>query len=810
MSDEKFFMIVIPSYLKRISGAIPVRRRRLACLSLAALFLCFLQTPAWSLTPNEVILLVNKNSLDSVGLANEYSKLRGIPQSNLLYLDLPRHFQDPAYYISRREFTDYLWTPFHTALKERGMEQHVFALLLSAGFPNTIAGSPPRSVQAGFYYRNKFPNDEMIKSGKGVSNIFSGEVEGQELWKGTFSLDRYVKTYGAVLPLPCVSIAHTGARGNSVSELVKMYKAGVVADSHAREGEVLFLKGTDVRSKAREWQYPWAVSQMSGKLRGKITNTWKTNKRNIVGVMAGLAELNTSDIKPYLVPGALAGHLTSWGARFEEPGQTKISEWISSGASGTCGTVTEPYAIWTKFPHASLFLHYMAGACMLESYYQSIALPVQSYVYGDALARPFAPNMELRLQQRKTPQGVKVAAAVRGVPEGRQIYYQVYINGEKVQDQGRSPLWDIPNNKLSKGPLQMRVYAMSDGSVAHFAKADIQVSGTTTAPELLWKNEETTAEDYVDVQLTSLRPAERFEVFKGAYSLGLVEGGDSLRIPKQTLGWGASSLQAVGEYRGGQKFYSKPLWVKIPYRQKQNDFQLNQGKKNGHNIIAAEMTVASGLSSWSRLAWGMSGSLSTGGWVKRLGEGYALQANKSLQSQYVKTPVDDLAGGFLAEIQWAGESGFVDADNFFILFNRGEAGDFCCLYLDGKSSSLRFAQVKKWKWDYIDIVGYPFRLGEKYLLSIHRDGEGLVGSVNGHALCKWDSVKLNRKGFAVGASGTRELTVHHMGVLFPQETIDAWTGLDSEVRWFTPRIQGDGFVYWWENGQYLKKSYTLD
>ena len=43
-----------------------------------------------ALAPHQVLLLVNENSPDSVRVANHYTHLRGIPQINVVRLDLRR------------------------------------------------------------------------------------------------------------------------------------------------------------------------------------------------------------------------------------------------------------------------------------------------------------------------------------------------------------------------------------------------------------------------------------------------------------------------------------------------------------------------------------------------------------------------------------------------------------------------------------------------------------------------------------------------------------------------------------------------
>ena len=92
------------------------------------------------------------------------------------------------------------------------------------------------------------------------------------------------------------------------------------------------------------------------------------------------------------VPGALADHLTSFGGRLDgKGGQMNALDWISSGATATYGTVSEPCAHPQKFPHPQiLLLHYAQGATAIEAYWKSVAWPQQGVFVGEPLASPFS------------------------------------------------------------------------------------------------------------------------------------------------------------------------------------------------------------------------------------------------------------------------------------------------------------------------------------------------------------------------------------------------------------------------------------
>ncbi len=92
------------------------------------------------------------------------------------------------------------------------------------------------------------------------------------------------------------------------------------------------------------------------------------------------------------VPGAVADHLTSTGGAFDGTGgQMPATAWITSGATASYGSVSEPCSHVQKFPHPQiLLLHYMQGASVIEAYWKSVAWPQQGVFIGEPLAAPFS------------------------------------------------------------------------------------------------------------------------------------------------------------------------------------------------------------------------------------------------------------------------------------------------------------------------------------------------------------------------------------------------------------------------------------
>ena len=98
--------------------------------------LVLVAAPAFALSPNELILIVNKNQPDSAALANHYAKVRSVPGENIVTLDLPK---DES--ISRGDYDTKLVAPLRAALKDR--KDKVRCLVCMYGVPLRVGNQEP-------------------------------------------------------------------------------------------------------------------------------------------------------------------------------------------------------------------------------------------------------------------------------------------------------------------------------------------------------------------------------------------------------------------------------------------------------------------------------------------------------------------------------------------------------------------------------------------------------------------------------------------------------------------------------------------
>ena len=421
-----------------------------ALAALAAIAFLFQPPAARAIGPHEIALVVNNESIDSVLLAKTYKRLRSIPDSNLIRVSIPESVYNVADTdISHADFTEHIWKPLAKMLENPDL-RHIQGIVFSCGFPTKVLTTPPVSITGAVFLRNKFPasgKDDLwkeIDNGRYMSELYAGPVNPNKTIGESETFDTSRARLLANMPLPAMMLAFVGNRGTTV-EQAQEYLARAAASDHTQPaGSVWFAVNNDVRSNCRLWEFGSATNELS-RIPG-IRATVSTNKPTradypLVGYMTGISSIDTAAFE--FAPGAFAEHLTSWGAAFDQASQTKVTDWLVNGAAFTAGTVTEPYAIWMKFPHACIFTHYVNGCSAIEALYLSVLSPLQTLPLGDPLTKPWAEKIDVRIE---SPEGdlsgsVEFTAVIEN--ERPDVFYrfQWLVDGRQTGT-SRTLVWD--------------------------------------------------------------------------------------------------------------------------------------------------------------------------------------------------------------------------------------------------------------------------------------------------------------------------------------------------------------------------------
>ena len=433
-----------------------------------AIFLAsaLLATSIYAQGPTETLVIINADSFDSITLARKFQSLHGIPNRNMIRIPLAgitkeaaeklaSNIEAPASNVNAaveetiplgitpEQFTRLIWDPVNKKIKRRGIESEILAWVYSCDFPVRITAPKGEwvSLTGITFLRNSLPEPEVIKAGAPVSPYFAGPTGKDKNTRRTYSLDRLRETGGRSAPIPAMMLGYIGERGNTLEEALQCLMRGANAGRvHAPTGTVYLVYNEDVRSKARHWQFPAAKKALEEIGIPCILSTNPPNNSVVAGMLSGHRVALTGKDNIYQ-PGAFTDHLTSFAAVFDQHQHSKITKWISAGASASAGTIVEPYANWAKFPNAQTFVHLGNGCTMLEALYQGVRCPLQLLMIGDPLSAAYSPRATLK---------------VDGIPNNKQLSgntldLRAITEGERATEYGRIR-WYVNGIEADSGP----------------------------------------------------------------------------------------------------------------------------------------------------------------------------------------------------------------------------------------------------------------------------------------------------------------------------------------------------------------------
>jgi uncharacterized protein (TIGR03790 family) len=540
----------------------------------------FAQT-ATAQMPHQVAVLVNENSQASKKAANVFAMLHGVPGENLIYLDLPESFTSGRFECTPKEFKAQIYDPAIETLVARDLDNQILSWVYSVDFPIRIVTAgydrQQMSIMGLTFLHGNVPDLKQMEEGKIMSLLFAGPGPASDQKLPPRSFDIWRAGLKERMPLPSMMLGYIGPNGSSMETVLRCIEDGVKARQRTSGPRVLLVKTDDKeRSTPREWQYDSANAELAtyGGSTVIFENT-APRQSNLTGVMTGAETVKPSDYGTF-VPGAMAEHLTSWSAEFQKP-QSKCTEWLDAGATVTAGMVTEPYNNWVKFPHARFFCHYTLGCTAMESFYQSIASPVQVLLLGDPLSQITALPMQIETSSSATiTDSIDAAILVKTSVPVKQAVLMVYsalLDGKEIKRDQKSngpALIDLPFNEMSDGYHEVRVIVQTA-----FPGRQVLPSGFRNVPVVVNKKgrsvdiTDMTDRDPSDIIITAEAKGE--ETPESVYLLWndrkLASGkpGEELVFDEQTIGEGPHRIQAVAVYADGMEVRSEPKLFSIQF-----------------------------------------------------------------------------------------------------------------------------------------------------------------------------------------------------------------------------------------------------
>ncbi len=545
--------------------------------SVLSLMMVLLAVAVQAQMPHRVAVLVNENSQNSKKAATVFAALHGVPGGNLIYLNLPESIVTGRAECTPEEFAQYIYDPAQKVIEERGLTNQVLAWVYSVDFPIRIVTSPNDRQQMSLmgltFTRGKVPALEMIEKGQFASPLFAGPVKEGGPKNPARSFDVWQGGLKEKMPLPSMMLGYIGENGTDMDTVLRCLQNGILARQGGVKAPVLFVQtGDDKRSGPREWQYAEVKAEMT--LRGgsaEIYTNQPSARTNLLGVMTGAETVKPSAFGMF-APGAFGEHLTSWSAEFQKP-QAKCTEWLKAGATVTAGMVTEPYNVWTKFPHARFFVYYVSGCSAMESFYQSIASPVQVLLLGDPLSQIAGVPVEIKtvgLSREISSSLDSAFVAEAKCPMPAQVLYSALLDGKQIKEADNITLIELPFKEMGDGYHDVRIIAQALSPVTPGGFKDFPVVINKKGRTVSISGMANGAPHQIVVKAApggKETPKEICLLWNGRqldrkpYAAGV-----ELSFDERTVGEGPHRVQAVAIYEDGMEVRSAPQVFAITYK----------------------------------------------------------------------------------------------------------------------------------------------------------------------------------------------------------------------------------------------------
>ena len=371
-----------------------MNRRSLSGFLLSCFLLGFTTTARAGGGPQNVLVVVNEQSADSLKLGQYYLEKRGIPERNLCRISVPPGVHN----ISLSDFEREIRQPIREYIAEHGLNRQVQYIALCMNAPTRV--NENESVTASLFYG--FKNAPQNPPCRLPGNTFNPYFHAERAFANNLSESGKPRYLVMMITAP------------TLEEAKALIDRGVASDGTAPAGTFYLIKPPsdrerNVRYKAFD-EVLFAGRFMPGFPRCVTAEqNVLTGLDDVMGYMTGLSShpdwfWSTNAF----LPGAIADHMTSMGGVLPVPrhGQGSLLEWITAGATASYGTVAEPCAFPQKFPDPMAFFYYARGFNLIESYWMSVASPYQGLFVGEPLACPYVESPTVEVNNLKPGQVV--------------------------------------------------------------------------------------------------------------------------------------------------------------------------------------------------------------------------------------------------------------------------------------------------------------------------------------------------------------------------------------------------------------------
>lgn len=539
--------------------------------------------------PENVLLLVNQNSAESLTVANYYIRLRQIPPSNVLYLDWAGN---PAQ-VSGRTFRDKILKPTLETIDRRRLAAQIDYIVYSCDLPMRVDFQdffpdekfpkqmrPIASITGATYLwqvvlqespalmglnTNWYVPDPSSRNLSRCTALASVTTQG---FRGRHAWERGGKRASAPTKGPryflstMLGVRHKN--GNTVEEIARCLINATSADASRPKGTFYYARNGDVRSKTRDKCFDAVAASLreDGALAAVTKGKLPTGAQDVLGLTMGFPRQDVAAAGMRVLPGAICDNLTSFGGIPDKDlHQTVLSSFIRAGAAGASGTVIEPFAIQAKFPLPTIHLHYFRGCSLAEAFYQSVAGPYQLLVVGDPLCQPWADPPDCKAPDLVDGKVVKGGLDIKPRLSAAAKVCELYVDGVLRGGLQRGGQVTLDSTKLTDGSHEIRLVAVRNDPIQTRGRytARVDVRNTKAEPITLTSTPERRVDAGQTLRLRVDGDASRYVIRHNTRSVGQAKGSPPvLELEAAELGNGPVSLVAEDPVSGRR---SAPIWV---------------------------------------------------------------------------------------------------------------------------------------------------------------------------------------------------------------------------------------------------------
>lgn len=529
-------------------------------------------------TPEHALLVIDPLSPDSLYVGNVYWNARSLLENGVLFLD-----PDAPNYPS---WTQTVQVGFFGEMAQRGTRSRIDYAIVTPG--NSFFVAAPGLLTDSCFPVNRFAlascftaanhsdlwlaGGQQSTSSNGFASLLATPTffDSETLYRfGSPSGGPAARSYfiGAML-------GYSGNRGNTVEEIIQMIDRSVAADGSFPSGTFYLMNNTaDAARNVRAARYTPVTTNISsvGGTVEQINGQLPLGRQDALGIVTGFASSDVAGGDFTLVPGGFADHLTSFAATFDNGTQTKMSEWIRKGASGTSGAVEEPCNFTAKFPDPNLHNVYLRGMSLGEAWLRSMSgTPFQTLFIGDPLTRaythiplvsvPDAPSGPVSGSVTLTP--VTQATA----PGAFILFHELLIDGELKGTFTPTAPMEIDTTTLDEGWHDVRVLAYDSTATRSVGRwvGSIEVANHGRSAAIAVAPETGALTNFFDVTTTAAgAEVDEVRVLHLGRVVATSAGPGTIRLRGRQLGAGPVTLRAETVFKDGTVARSEPVTITI-------------------------------------------------------------------------------------------------------------------------------------------------------------------------------------------------------------------------------------------------------